>query len=279
MTDRSVHTAQPAGGRATGPVGGVLLVVEHHWTWYRRNWRATAVSSILQPLLFLLAFGVGFGALVDGTGRAAEATGGVDYLVWLAPALLCVSAVQTAMFDSTYPVLSGFKWQRVYVAMTATPIRPGQVVAGHLVWLVVKIGTAGAIFVAVIAAFGGVRSPGIVAALLVALLTGAAVAAPVTAFTAGVEDEGTAFTVLFRLILIPMTLFSGTFFPVDRLPGWVQPITWASPLWHGTELARAATLGSGGALLPALGHTAVLVALVMAGSAVAAVRFRRRLHR
>jgi lipooligosaccharide transport system permease protein len=265
-------------GRAAGPVGGVLLVVEHHWTWYRRNWRATAVTSILQPLLFLLAFGVGFGALIDGTGRAAQATGGFDYLVWLAPALLCVSAVQTGVFDSTYPVLSGFKWQRNYLAMTATPISPGEVVAGHLAWLSIKIAGSGAIYVAVIAVFGGVRSPGIVMALLVALLTGVAVAAPVTAFTAGVEDEGSAFTVLFRLVLIPMTLFSGTFFPVDRLPAWVQPITWASPLWHGTELARAAALG-GGAVLPALGHTAVLVALVAVSSTTAAARFRRRLYR
>jgi lipooligosaccharide transport system permease protein len=268
----------PSAGRAAGPVGGVLLVVEHHWTWYRRNWRATAVTSILQPLLFLLAFGVGFGTLIDGTGRAAQATGGFDYLVWLAPALLCGSAVQTGVFDSTYPVMSGFKWQRTYLAMTATPISPGQVVAGHLAWLTIKIAGSGAIYVAVIAVFGGVRSPGIVLALLVALLTGVAVAAPVTAFTAGVEDEGSAFTVLFRLVLIPMTLFSGTFFPVDRLPVWVQPITWASPLWHGTELARAAALG-GGSVLPALGHTAVLVALVAVCSAVAATRFRRRLYR
>ena len=121
----------------------MLLVVEWKWTWYRRNWRATAVSSILQPLLFLLAFGVGFGALIDGTGRAAQATGGVGYLVWLAPALLCVSAVQTAVFDSTYPVLSGFKWQRYYVAMTATPISPGQSLAGHLAWTTLKIGGSG----------------------------------------------------------------------------------------------------------------------------------------
>jgi lipooligosaccharide transport system permease protein len=123
-----------------------------------------------------------------------------------------------------------------------------------------------------------VRSAGVGTALLVALLTGAAVAAPVTAFTAGVHDEGSAFTVLFRLVLIPMTLFSGTFFPIDRLPEWVQPVTWASPLWHGTELARAAALG-GGAALPALGHAAVLVALVVGGSAAAVARFRRRLYR
>jgi lipooligosaccharide transport system permease protein len=275
-------SALPLAGRATPStptrLGGALLVVDWKWTWYRRNWRATAVSSILQPLLFLLAFGVGFGALVDGTGRAAEATDGVEYLVWLAPALLCVSAVQTAVFDSTYPVLSGFKWQRFYLAMTATPISPGQVLAGHLVWTTLKIGGSGAVYVVIIAAFGGVRSPGIVVALLAAMLAGTAVAASVTAFTAGVEDEGTAFSVLFRLVLIPMTLFSGTFFPVDRLPGWVQPVTWVSPLWHGTELARAAALGRW-VPLPALGHVAFLGALAAVGSVVAAGRFRRRLHR
>jgi lipooligosaccharide transport system permease protein len=278
MEHTDLPVARSATGRATGPMGGVLLVVEHHWTWYRRNWRATAVSSILQPLLFLLAFGVGFGTLIDGTGRAAQATGGLDYLVWLAPALLCVSAVQTAVFDSTYPVLSGLKWQRHYLAMTATPIGPGQVVAGHLVWMMIKICGCGAIYVAVIAVFGGVRSPGIVLALLIAMLAAAAVGALVTAFTAGVEDEGSAFTVLFRLVLIPMTLFSGTFFPVDRLPAAIQPVTWVSPLWHGTELSRAAALG-GGAALPAVGHAAVLLVLVAAGSAAAVVRFRRRLYR
>lgn len=278
MTDTHLPLVHPATGRAPSALGGVLRVVDWKWMWYRRNWRATAVSSILQPLLFLLAFGVGFGALIDGTGRGAEATGGVDYLVWLAPALLCVAAVQTGVFDSTYPVLSGFKWQRFFVAITATPISPGQILAGHLAWTTLKIGGSGAVFVGVIAAFGGVRSPGVVAALLAAMLAGAAVAAPVTAFTAGIDDEGGAFNVLFRLVLIPMTLFSGTFFPVDRLPVWVQPVAWASPLWHGTELARAAALG-GGAPLPLLGHAAFLVALVTAGSAVAVARFRRRLHR
>jgi lipooligosaccharide transport system permease protein len=277
MTRTGSPLARSATGAAPSRLGGVLLVVDWKWTWYRRNWRATAVSSILQPLLFLLAFGVGFGALIDGTGRAAQATGGTDYLVWLAPALLCVSAVQTAVFDSTYPVLSGFKWQRFFLAITATPISPGQVAAGHLAWTTLKIGGAGAVYVGVIAAFGGVRSAGIVLALLAALLAGLAAAAPVTAFTAGVEDEGTAFTVLFRLVLIPMTLFSGTFFPVDRLPPWIRPIAWVSPLWHGTELARAAALGRW-AVTPALGHATFLVGLAVAGTAVAVVRFRRRLH-
>jgi lipooligosaccharide transport system permease protein len=90
---------------APGPARGVLLVVEHFWTWYRRNWRATAVSSVLQPVLFLVAFGVGFGSLVGGRPGVSAATGGVSYLVWLTPALLAVSAVQSGAFESSYPVL------------------------------------------------------------------------------------------------------------------------------------------------------------------------------
>ncbi len=264
-------------GRAPGAVRGVLLVVEHCWVWYRRNWRATVVSSVLQPLLFLLAFGVGFGALVQGGAGAAAATGGVGYLVWLAPALLAVSAVQTAAFESSYPVLSGFKWQRHYHGMTAGPVSPAQVALGHIVWVGIKTAGAGVIYIGVIAVFGGVASPGIVVSLLAAVLTGVAVAALVTAFSATLEDEREAFSVLFRFVVIPMTLFSGTFFPIDRLPGWVQPVAWVSPLWHGTEIARAAALDRWQPLA-ALGHTAYLLALLVLGAALAARQFTRRLQ-
>lgn len=274
----NARTGSRPTGRAPGRTGGVLLVVEHHWTWYRRNWRATAVSSVLQPLLFLLAFGVGFGSLVEGTGQAAAATGGADYLVWLAPALLAVSAVQGAAFDSSYPVLSGFKWQRTYHAMTASPITPAQVALGHVAWVALRTTGAGAIYVVVIAVFGGVTSPGIVVSLLAAVLTGAAVAALVTAFAATVQDEGPAFSALFRFVIIPMTLFSGTFFPVDRLPGWLQPVAWVSPLWHGTELARAAALARW-VPLAALGHLAFLLVLLAAGLLAAVRLFARRLDR
>ena len=275
------RTVRRSTGSAPAAAGGVLRIVEHHLVWYRRNWRATAVSSVLAPLLFLLAFGVGFGTLVAGAAdgdRLAAATGGVGYLVWLAPALLAVAAVQTATFESTYPVLSGFRWQRVYHAMVAGPVSPGQVAVAHLAFVSAKIAGTGLVYVAVIVAFGGVVGPGILGSLLAAVLTGAAVAAAVTAYSARLESEGSAFSLLFRLVLIPMTLFSGTFFPVDRLPGWVQPVVWASPLWHGTELARAAALGTGapGALLV---HVGVLVALLAAGGRLAVLAYRRRLLR
>ncbi|MFB9740926.1 ABC transporter permease [Pseudonocardia sulfidoxydans] len=265
-------------GRAPTALGGVGRVVEHHWRWYRRNWRATAVSSILQPLLFLLAFGVGFGALVGSGPQAAAATGGTPYLVWLAPALLAMSAAQSAAFDSTYPILSGFKWQRIYLAMSAGPITGAQVGLGVLTWTGVKMFGSGAVYVVVIAIFGGVQGPGIVVSLLAALLTGLAVASLITAFAATVENEGNAFSALFRFVVIPMTLFSGTFFPVDRLPEWVQPVVWVSPLWHGTEVARGAALGTW-RLLPTLGHLAVLVGLLVVGSVLVARLFTRRLAR
>jgi lipooligosaccharide transport system permease protein len=267
-------------GRVPGRVGGVARVVENHWEWYRRNWRATAVSTVVQPLLFLLAFGVGFGALVRGSGQAAAATGGADYLVWLAPGLLAMSAVQTAAFDSTYPVLSGFKWQRTYTAMAAGPITPAQVALGHLAWLAVKMTGAGAVCALVIGLLGGVAGPGIALALLVSVLTGVAVASAITAYSATLETEGASFPALFRFVVIPMTLFSGTFFPVDRLPDLVRPLVWVSPLWHGTELARPAALGGPWPPWPLLlVHLAFLLALLGVGTALAARFFTRRLAR
>ncbi|HEU0127856.1 MAG TPA: ABC transporter permease, partial [Pseudonocardiaceae bacterium] len=120
--------------RCTGRVlpgwRATLLVVEGRWIWYRRNWRATAISSLLQPLLFLVAFGIGFGSLIGTSDRAVQFTGGVSYLAYLAPALLVIGAVQTAAFESSYPILSAFKWQRTYWAVTATPVTSGQLAGG-----------------------------------------------------------------------------------------------------------------------------------------------------
>jgi lipooligosaccharide transport system permease protein len=256
----------------------VLVVMEHYWMWYRRGWRATAVSSIVQPLLFLLAFGVGFGSLVDAGGRAAQSgIGGVPYLEYLAPGLLAMSAVQTAAFESTYPVLSGFKWQQIYWGMVASPLAPGQIAVGHLCWIGARMLSSGAVYVLVIALLGGVTGFGIVLSLLCATLCGLAFAAVTMAFAAGVSNEGAAFSAFFRFVLIPMTLFAGTFFPLDRLPGWIRPLAWATPLWHGTELSRGVALGTL-ELMPALGHLAYLLAMLALGVVLARRRFTQRLN-
>jgi lipooligosaccharide transport system permease protein len=256
----------------------VLVVLESFLLWYRKGWRATVVSSVLQPVLFLLAFGVGFGSLVDRGGTATAMTGGVPYLVYLAPGLLTMSAVQTAAFESTYPVLSGFKWQRTYWGMAASPISAGQVAVGHLCWITLRILSSGAVYVLIIACLGGVVGFGIVLSLLVATFCGAAFASATMAFAAKVESEGTAFPTFFRFGLIPMVLFAGTFYPVSRLPIGLRPLAWLTPLWHGTELARALALGTV-RWLPALGHLGYLTALLAAGTWLARRQFTRRLMR
>ncbi len=268
--------------RCTGRVlpgwRAALLVVEERWLWYRRNWRATAVASLLQPLLFLVAFGVGFGVLIEEDGGAAQVTGGVPYLVYLAPALLVIGAVQTAAFESTYPILSAFKWQRTYWGVTATPVTPGQLAGGQLTWIALRLMVSGAAYLLVVALFGVLHGPGVLGALLFAVLCGMAFSAPLVAFSAAHEGEGVAFTAVFRFVVVPMTLFSGTFFPISQLPRVIQPLAWISPLWHGTELARGATLGIL-ALWPAVGHVAYLTALLLAGVLLSRWRFRVRLTR
>lgn len=255
-----------------GPVRGPLIVVEAMWTWYRRNWRATVVSSIVQPVLFLLALGFGLGSQV----RPTEATLGLDYVVYLAPALLVATAAQIAAFESTYPVLSAFKWQQTYLAMAASPVTPTQILAGHLTWVGLRLTGSGAAYLVVAAVLGVLTGPGVLVTLLVAVLTGLAVAAPITAFAATIESEGQQFTAIFRFIVMPMTLFAGAFFPVEQLPAWIRPVAWITPVWHGTELGRDAAFGTV-EVLPALGHLAFLFALFLGGAAVAARNYRGRL--
>jgi lipooligosaccharide transport system permease protein len=261
-------------GRAPGGLRAALLVVEGLWTWYRRNWRATVVSSVLQPVLYLLALGLGFGSQVS----PGEATGGLPYLVYLAPGLLVAAAVQNAAFESTYPVLSSFKWQRTYWGVTATPVGTGQLVSGQLLWIALRLAGSGAVYLAVAACFGALTGPRVLFSLLFAVLTGMAFSAPIVAYSASVDDEGNSFNTLFRFVLLPMWLLGGTFFPISQLPAGLRPVAWLTPIWHGTELARTAAFGTWRPL-PTVGHVAYLAAMLAVGVLLARWRFRRRLTR
>ncbi|MGW6449643.1 ABC transporter permease [Lentzea sp. NPDC055074] len=244
---------------------------EKTWTWYRRNWRATAVSSFLTPVLFLLALGLGFGSQVQSTALI----GGVPYLQYLAPALVVVTAVQGATFESTFPVMSQFMWQKSFIAMVATPITPAQVLYSQTMWIGSQLLLRSVVFVGVAAALGAAAGPGILLAIPVATLAGLAFSAPLVAYSATL-DKPDAFNNIFRFVLMPMTLFTGAFFPVSQLPDWLLPLVWLTPAWHGIELARGATFGTLD-LLPALGHVGYLGALVVIGVALGVKFFHRRL--
>jgi len=246
-----------------------------YWlTNYRRTWRGSIYSSVLSPLLYLGAMGVGLGTLVDAHGTAR--LGGLSYLAFLAPGLLAAAAMQAAVEESTYPVLGSVKWRRTYYAAAASPLRPADLFHGHLLFTTMRLAMNSAIFLAVMAVFGAVASPWALAALPAAVLTGLAFAAPVEAWAITVTKD-TSFALIFRFGLIPLFLFSGTFFPVTQLPAWLQPLAYVTPLWNGVALCRSLTLGTA-SLGGALAHVAYLAAVAAASIMVGNRTYRRRLY-
>jgi len=248
-------------------------VVESLLRDYRGTWKASVFSQFLAPLLYLASLGFGLGSLVDGGGRGGV---GVPYAVFVAPGLLAATAMQTAVGESTYPVLGAVIWQRGYQAMIATPLRVVDVLVGHLIFIALRLFLGTTAFALVAVLVGAIRSPGVVAAVPIAVLCGLAHAAPVMAFAVRQEnDQG--FSVIFRLIIVPTFLFAGTFFPVQQLPLALRPVAWLTPLWHGTEAVRALVLGRVAAL-PLLGHLAYLTLWVVVGAVAALHHYRRRLR-
>jgi lipooligosaccharide transport system permease protein len=257
---------------APGGLAPAVRFAEREARVWRRLWRASVFSGLVTPLLFLGAMGIGLGDLVDeNTGTVA----GLDYLTFVAPGLLAASTAQNAAAAALFPVMAGIKWIRVYHGAVATPLRPADVYLGHVLWQAALVGFQAVPFVAVAAVLGGVPSPWGVLAVPAAALTGLAFCAPLTAFTATQQSEST-FPLILRVLVLPLFLFSGTFFPLDQLPAGLRPVAWASPLWHGVELCRGATTGSIGGWA-ALLHLAVLAAYVGAGTAWGVRTFARRL--
>ena len=239
---------------------------------YRRVWRGTVITSVVNPVFYLSALGIGLGTLVNRSGSQPL---GVSYLDFVAPGMLAATAMQIAAWESTWPVLGSFKWTRQYFAMLATPLGPRDILAGHQLWMVTRVASSSAVYLAVIAAFGGIDSPLGALTLPAAVLLGMAFSAPIAAYAATQDADG-AFVPLNRFVIIPMFLFSGTFFPVTRLPLPLEWLAYATPLWHGVELCRGLTLGTIGPLR-ALGHIAYLLLFVVAGLLCAERTYARRL--
>jgi lipooligosaccharide transport system permease protein len=239
---------------------------------YRRTWRGSVVTSFLYPVLYLAAMGVGLGSLVDKHHRID----GVGYTAFIAPGLLAATAMQIAFGEATYPVMAAIKWIRTYHAMLATPLSVRDVLLGHLTWIGIRLVMVATIYLSVVAAFGTVLAPSALLALPAAVLLGVAFAAPTMAYAA-VQDTDGGFAALYRFVIVPLFLFSGTFFPLAQLPRWLQVVAYATPLEHGVDLCRALVLGKGLAPGPIAGDIAYLVVFALVGCVLAARSYRRRL--
>lgn len=246
-------------------------------TLLKRIWKTNLTLGFLQPILFLLGMGLGVGSLVDSQTSSSVALGGVEYLAFLAPGLLATTAMLIGSFESTYPVLAGFKWEGTFESMAATTLSSRQIVSGQLLWWATRI-ALGVVGVGVVLAFvPDTRSWGLIPAVMSAVLCGLSFSTTVGAYAATREYDQ-SFNYVQRFVVTPLFLFGGAFYPIDSLPDAMKPIAWLTPLWHGVELCRGfvlETIGFG----EVLGHVAVMSAYVMVGLVLCDRFFARRLYR
>lgn len=246
-------------------------------TLLKRIWKTNLTLGFVQPVLFLLGMGLGVGSLVDARSGSTEALGGVGYLGFLAPALLATTAMLVGSFESTYPVLAGFKWEGTFESMAATTLTSRQIVAGQLLWWATRVSLAVVGVTIVLTIVPETRSWGLVPATLSAVLCGLSFSTTVGAYAATREYDQ-SFNYVQRFVVTPLFLFGGAFYPIDALPGALKPIAWVTPLWHGVELTRGFVLESID-FFAVLGHLGVLVAYVGLGLFLCDRYFSRRLYR
>jgi lipooligosaccharide transport system permease protein len=238
----------------------LLRVVEREARVYAKLWRSSIFSIFVIPVLFLVAMGRGLGGLID---ERTTTVAGMSYLHFVTPGLMVGMAMQSAAPAALWTVMAGTKWVRFFHGVVATPVSAADLYGGYVMWNGIRATMAATGFVAVAALLGGVPSWWGVLAIPATGLCATAFTAPLAAFAA-TQSTDISFGVLMRLVIVPLFLFSGTFYPVSQLPHWLQPAAPFSPLWHGIELCRGFTTGNVD-WPAAAGHVAVLLALIAAG--------------
>ena len=213
-------------------------VVERNVVAYRRMWRIF-MTGFAEPILYLLSIGLGVGQLVgDVAGPGGQP---IAYEDFVAPGLMAASAMNGSVFDATFNFFFKFKWAHTFDAMLSTPLGVLDVAAGELVWCLLRGTTYSGAFLLIMWAMGMVASPWAILALPVAMLIGFAFAGAGMAATTWMRSFVDFDKV--NLAMMPMFLFSATFFPLSRYPGPVQAVVKWTPLYQGVELVRSLTLG------------------------------------
>jgi len=257
---------------------GALYVAEHQLRAMRSYGWTIVLSGIGSPLLYLLGLGLGLATFLD-VPVAFGPDGPVPYVVFVAPALLASAAVTVSTEEFTYTVMAGFKWRRVFWGMNASPVSPEQVAGGLVLAVAVRMAFVCVAYGALVALFGALGTPGAAVVLpMIGMLAGLAFGMPLLAFAAGLKDDAGQFAAVQRFVFTPMFLFSGTFYPLSTLPGWLHWIGWVSPLWHASELGRVVSYGQATPGWLVAVHVLVLVALAVGGWWLARRAFRRRLR-
>lgn len=256
---------------------GAWYVVEHKILATRAflgTWLATAFGT---PFLYLFAFGVGLAALVSDNGAFLEQTG-VGYLQFVAPALVVNAAVLIAVEEYMFGVVMGFMWRKTFVAMNAAPLTGAQIMNGMFLYVAARAAFTAGVYFGAVALFGGAVSGWSWLVVPIAVLVGLAFS-PIAAWSATLTEDRGQFNIVNRLIVMPLTLFSGTVFPLAQLPIFLQWIGWISPIWHGSELARQVSYGPTEPIWLTAAHLLVLVGFTLLGWRLTVSIATRRLAR
>ncbi|MDR7868919.1 MAG: ABC transporter permease [Sporomusaceae bacterium] len=214
---------------------GALKVLNRHLRVFGRTWQHSAMFNVIEPLLYLAAFGFGMGALV-------QEIEGMSYLEFLAPGMVALSAMYAATFECSYGTFVRLHYQKTFLAMLSGPVTARDVILGELLYGTLKSALFGTVILAVVAALGLIRSPQALAVPLLLALQGAVFAALAMWYTAYISNID-YLNYYVTLAVLPFFLFGGLYFPVSALPAWVQAANYLNPLYHSVEICRALALG------------------------------------
>jgi lipooligosaccharide transport system permease protein len=269
----------PAGGPGVqsgrlSPLTGALRQYDYWLTVYKRTWKGSIITSFVSPLFYVLAMGVLLGGFVHVPPDQLE--GATSYLAFIVPGLIAAQAMQTAVFETTYPVMGALKWHKSFYAQLATPLESRDLANAFLMFTLFRVGATCGVYFVVMAPFGVFESWwGPIAAWFATMLVGMAFATWTFAFSAHVRSEA-SFGLIFRLGLIPLFLFSGSFFPVSNLGPVGEFVAKITPLWNGVNLTRMFCLDTVDWSTAAV-NTLYLVAVLVVGWHVALRTLARRL--
>jgi lipooligosaccharide transport system permease protein len=230
-------------------------------------------SAVADPFLYLISIGLGVGKLVN-TNSTID---GVNYLTFLAPALLASAAIQNTLDEIIFPTLQGFKWTKSFYAMNATPLSSKQISLGVYFSALARTTFTVLIYFSIMLLFGAIESPHAWLAILSSLFCAASFAAFMFAMVSMTENDDLFLMIVGRLIIMPLFLFSGTFFPLESLPKTLQFIGWISPLWHGTDLGRYLTYGHNISVSTLIFHFVYMIVLLIVGLLWTFKNFEKRL--